>query len=63
MIKAIWGWFNGKKTTIGFILETVGTGLISQYPTAGLILQVVGGALGGTGVVHKIIKGDLKTDR
>ena len=56
--KKAWNWFNGKKTTIGFALVS-GSELIPD-PKIKVAVQILGVVIGGTGVAHKLQKGELK---
>jgi len=58
MFKKIFNWLNNKKTAIGWSLVAVSE--IIPNATISIILKVSGVIIGGTGVIHKIKKGDFK---
>jgi len=49
---------DGKKTTIGFVL-VAGSELVPDPLVSG-IMKILGAAIGGVGVTHKVKKGELK---
>lgn len=55
-----WKWLDGKKTVIGGAMVWAST-FVKPHTVAYGILYYGGGLLGGTGVVHKIVKDDLGT--
>jgi len=61
MFKSILKYLDGKKTFIGFVLVTASS--LVPEPTIKTILQVVGTMIGGTGAMHKVRKGELKTKK
>ena len=58
-IKKIWSWLNGKKTVIGTTGYMLCTSLPLPEPYK-LIGQTIFGLMGGVGIIHKKLKGELK---
>lgn len=56
--KKAWDWINGRKTAIGFTIVTASEFVADPKIQAGM--KIVGVLIGGTGVLHKLKKGELK---
>jgi hypothetical protein len=59
--KAIWNWFNGNKTLFGaFILllaqHVPPDSLLFGFLPIKVVLEWMGGILGGVGILHKVVK-------
>ena len=50
-----WEWFNGNKTIIGALFLAAAP-LFPDYVFVHQVLLYVGGILGGTGLLHKVVK-------
>lgn len=66
MIKTIWQWLDGNKTTFGLVILWIAERVPVGIPLFGIpwldlkdVLTAIGGALVGTGVVHKVVKKSL----
>ena len=60
MFRKIWDWFDGNKTTIGSVCIAIAAHVPADVEVIGISVQSVlywlGGAIGGTGVAHKVGK-------
>ena len=53
MFKKIWGWLDGSKTTIGSLILAAAPHLPDDWQ---VFAYIIGGAIAGTGGVHKVRK-------
>jgi hypothetical protein len=58
-IKKAWEFVDGKKTAIGTIMA-IASNIFPEYTVMHNLLYWGGQLIGGTGVVHKAVKGQLK---
>lgn len=59
--KILWQWLDGNKTVFGTLM--LGVAPYIPYPSLQQILTILGAALGGVGMAHKIIKGRANTGK
>jgi hypothetical protein len=57
--KSFWKWLDGKKTAIGTAM-LIASEFVKPYTVAYQILTIGGVLLGGSGIGHKLVKGDFK---